>query len=222
MNKSISKTIRDGFYGAILRRAPRHVLKEEITRRQIDAARVVYSDFLDGQQHFQEAMSNPSGESGQISGELVHAIRSVAKSSHLALLPGERRASRKAYSQVSNIPVERILTAGLHEDMDFSWNYEYAPPAEIPKVDLVASHAMIEHLLNPYRHVMDCHDLLNPGGYMIFHTVMPGFQYHRYPIDCLRFFPDWFEEIAKRLDAEVVSRSLSTSGYIVYTLRKRQ
>jgi len=220
MSKSISKTIRDCLYGAILRRAPRHVLKEEIARRQINAARIVYGDFLDGQQCSHEATSNPSGESGQITGEFVHAIRAVVSPSDVMLLPGERRAAREAYSQISDIPVERILTAGLHEDMDFSWNYEHAPPTDIPKVDLIASHAMIEHLINPYRHVMDCHDLLNPGGHMIFHTVIPGFQYHRYPIDCLRFFPDWFEEIAKRLGAEVVSRSLSTTAHIVYTLRK--
>lgn len=167
-------------------------------------------------------MSNPSGESGQITGELVNAIRAVAKPSDLALLPGERRAAREAYSKISGIPVERFLTAGLHEDMDFAWNYEFSPPADIPKVDLIASHAMIEHLINPYQHVIDCQSLLNPGGHMIFHTVIPGFQYHRYPIDCLRFFPDWFEEIAERLDATVVSRSLSTTGYIVYAIRKSQ
>jgi len=27
---------------------------------------------------------------------------------------------------------------------------------------------------------------------------MPGFFYHRHPVDTLRFYPDWFEEIASK------------------------
>jgi hypothetical protein len=222
MSKSFSKRIRDGFYAAILRKAPRHVLKEEIARRQINAVTSIYGAFLDGNQFFNDAVANSSGESGRITGELVQAIRAVSKPSDLVLLPGERRPARGAYSRISGVPENQILTAGLHEDMDFSWNYEESPPAAIPKVNLIASHAMIEHLINPYQHVVDCYSLLKPGGYMIFHTVIPGFQYHRYPIDCLRFFPDWFEEIAKRMGTQITSRSMSTTGYIVYTFHKEE
>jgi len=192
MSKSLSKRVRDGFYGAILRRAPRHVVKEEMARRQIDAAKAIYGDFLDGDRFAEEKASNASGESGSITGALVAAIRAVARPDDLILLAGERRSAKADYGRVAGVPEGRILTAGVHEDMDFAWNFEDSPPNAIPPVDLIASHAMIEHLIDPCRHVRDCHALLKPGGRMIFHTVMPGFKYHRYPVDCLRFFPDWF------------------------------
>lgn len=222
MSKSFSKRLRDGLYGAILHRAPRHVLKEEMARRQIMAAAGVYGEFIDGNHFADEKALNTSGESGGITGALVAAIRAVAKPTDLMLLPGERRSARTNYGQIVGIPEERILTAGVHADMDFSWNFEDSPPAAIPPVDLIASHAMIEHLLDPYRHVHDCHTLLKPGGCMIFHTVMPGFKYHRYPVDCLRFFPDWFEEIARRLGTKVAWRSLDSNAFIVYALRKAE
>jgi SAM-dependent methyltransferase len=209
MGKSISKRIRGGFYGFLLKRAPRHVLKAEIARRQIEAAKRVYGSFLDA-------------ESNKISGIVAHAVRSVARPSDLFFLPGERRSASEAYSRISGVPVDQILTAGWHDDMDFRWNFENNPPIGIPKVDLIASQAIIEHLIDPYKHLTDCFSILKPGGHMVFSTVIPGFQYHRYPVDCLRFFPDWFEEVARRLDAQVILRSMSmTTTLIAYTLRKK-
>jgi hypothetical protein len=222
VKRSISKQIRSGFYGFLLKQAPRHVLKAEIARRQIDAVTREYGSFLDADTFENEVVKNTSSESNMISGIVAHAVRSVARSSDLFFLPGERRSAREAYSQISGVPIDQILTAGWHEDMDFRWNFENCPPTEIPKVDLVASQAIIEHLIDPYKHLTDCFSLLKPGGHMVFSTVIPGFQYHRYPVDCLRFFPDWFEEVALRLDAQVVLRSMSrTTTLIAYTFRKR-
>ena len=222
MGKSISKRIRSNFYGFFLKRAPRHTLKAEIARRQIDAAMLVYGDFIDADDFDNEVVTNTSSESNKISGIVAHAMRSVAKPSDLLFLPGERRSARQAYSQISGVPIDQILTAGWHEDMDYRWNFESSPPVDIPKADLIASQAIIEHLIDPFKHVEDCFSLLKPGGHMVFSTVIPGFQYHRFPVDCLRFFPDWFEEVARRLDAQVVLRSLSkTTTLIAYTFRKR-
>lgn len=222
MGKSISRTIRSRFYGFFLKRAPRHVLKAEIARRQIDAATRVYGAFLDADNFQNEVVRDTASESNKISGVVAHALRSVSKPADLLFLPGERRSARQAYSQVSGVPVDQILTAGWHDDMDFQWNFESSPPVEMPKVDLIASQAIIEHLIDPFKHLEDCHGLLKPGGHMVFSTVIPGFQYHRYPVDCLRFFPDWFEEVARRLDAQVVLRSMSkTTTLIAYTFRKR-
>jgi len=222
MGRSISKRIRDGFYGFFLKRAPRHSLKEELARRQIGAFMRAYEGdpFLDADAFRNDAVSNVSSESQSISGIVAHAVRSVARPTDLFLLAGERRSARPAYSRISGIPVDRILTAGWHDDMDFQWNYEKNPPQEIPQVDLIASQAVIEHLVDPFKHLADCYNLLKPGGHMVFSTVIPGFQYHRYPVDCLRFFPDWFEGVARRLDAEVAMRSLGSSTLIAYAFRK--
>ena len=64
----------------------------------------------------------------------------------------------------------------------------------------------IEHLVDPFGHVTALFELLGSGGTLIVQTVIPGFPYHRYPVDCVRFFPDWFELVAARVGAEVVGR----------------
>ena len=78
---------------------------------------------------------------------------------------------------------------------------------------------MLEHLVQPYKHVCDLVDALNPGGHLVLHTVIPGFPYHRYPIDCARFFPDWFEEVARRLSLQICDRYIGDLR-IMYKLRK--
>lgn len=214
------KHLRNAVYRKLLKVCPLPLLKEEISNRQIREFTKVYSGFLDGKEAENQTYSNPISESTTIMGELVKAIRQVAEPSFTMLLPGEMRAACHAYSEISGIDEKQIFTAGLHEDMDFQWNYEESPPADLPKVDLIASHAMIEHVIDPYKHIKDCYALLKPGGYMIFHTVMPGFQYHRHPVDCVRYFPDWFEEVGKRLGATIISKSISTDTHIVYAYQK--
>lgn len=220
MGNSIVSRMKVGLFRSLLRHAPRRVIKEELLRRHITEFQANYGPFADLEIHEKDSVPNPLSESGRINGVVGYALRSVARPTDFLLLAGERRSSRPAYSSLSGIPVERILTAGWHEDMDFRWNYENDPPAELPQVDLIASKAMLEHLLDPSKHVRDCWGLLKPGGHLLLTTVMPGFQYHRYPIDCLRFFPDWFEETAQRLGAEIVLRNLDKTTRILYIYRK--
>lgn len=206
-------------YRHLLRGVYRDLLEEEIFRRLITSTRNVYGSFNDGGLCADLTIAGIESESGVILGEVVHALRRVSRPYHRLLLAGERRSAIPAYSVATGIPSFNISTAGVHEDMDFLWNYEHSPP-HIPAVDYVVSHAMLEHLINPYNHVRDCYSLLVPGGSLILHSVIPGFQYHRFPVDCIRFFPDWFEEVAVRLNATVSARYLSNQGHIVYMLTK--
>jgi SAM-dependent methyltransferase len=135
------------------------------------------------------------------------------------LLPGEYNAVKPIYAGAFGLAAERIVTAGLHPDMDHRWNYEQDPPAGLGPFDCIVSQAMIEHLVDPYRHLRDCAGLLAPGGHLVVHTVLPGFTYHRHPVDCLRFFPDWFEEVGRRLGLAVADRVIH-DGHIVYKYRR--
>jgi hypothetical protein len=220
MGHGVWKRLKRGCYRFVLRHAYPDLLEEEFSRRAIRSVSRELGSFLDGRAFSGLTVTGLPSESGVILGEVVHILKSVAKPADTILLPGERWPARAAYSRITGIAEDRILTAGIHEDMDFAWNYEVAPPAEIPRVEIVASQAMLEHLVDPYRHVRDCYSLLKPGGHLIFHTVMPGFKYHRFPVDCVRFHPDWFEVAAERLGAEVALRSVSTEAHIVYCLRK--
>jgi 2-polyprenyl-3-methyl-5-hydroxy-6-metoxy-1,4-benzoquinol methylase len=134
------------------------------------------------------------------------------------LLPGENNAVKHAYVDLFKIPESHIVTAGLADDVDYRWNFENAPPA-FGKFDCIISQAMLEHLVKPYEHVRDLIDSLDVGGYLVLHTVMPGFPYHRYPVDCSRFFPDWFEKISKRFHLQVCDKYIGDLR-IMYKFKK--
>ena len=65
----------------------------------------------------------------------------------------------------------------------------------------------------------DLAGLLSDRGELIAYTVAPGFPYHRHPVDCQRFFPDWFEHVARRLGLEVREAWLG-EDHMLYRLRR--
>lgn len=127
-------------------------------------------------------------ESSQIFGLVVQTIRDIKEPVESILLAGEAAAAKPIYAGIAGIAQEKITTAGLHGDADHTWDFEQPPP-EMARFHCVVSYAILEHLIDPYRHVRDLCDLLEPGGHLVIFTVSPGFPYHRHPIDCMRFFP---------------------------------
>ena len=178
-----------------------------------------YGNFRLDKDYSDKHIKGLSKESGTIRGVIVNIVKNEEQKLNRVLLPGEYNTDKNQYSKLFGINVEKIVTAGIGDDMDFEWNYEEDPP-EMGKFDLIISQAMLEHLLNPYKHVVDLSEMLNPGGKLILHTHIPGFIYHRYPIDCVRFFPDWFETIAERLNLSVYDRYIGDLR-ICYTLTSR-
>ena len=178
-----------------------------------------YGNFRLDKDYSDKHIKGLSKESGTIRGVIVNIVKNEEQKLNRVLLPGEYNTDKNQYSKLFDIDVEKIVTAGIGDDMDFEWNYEEDPP-EMGKFDLIISQAMLEHLLNPYKHVVDLSEMLNPGGKLILHTHIPGFIYHRYPIDCVRFFPDWFETIAERLNLSVYDRYIGDLR-ICYTLTSR-
>lgn len=179
----------------------------------------LYGDFHFGQSLDRHAIKDLAQESGKIYGGIVHFLCSLQKPPASVFLPGENNAVKPVYAGLLNLPEEKIITAGILEDMDVQWNFEQDPPSQAQRYDCIVSQSMLEHLIDPYKHVRDCASLLNPGGHMILHTMMPGFNYHRYPVDCMRFYPDWFEEVAKRLSLVVVDKYIHNAR-ITYLYRK--
>ena len=177
-----------------------------------------YGNFSLDQDYSDKHIKGLSKESGTIRGVIVNIVKNEEQKLNRVLLPGEYNTDKNQYSKLFGIDVENIVTAGIGDDMDFQWNYEEEPP-EMGKFDLIISQAMLEHLLNPYKHVVDLSKMLNPGRKLILHTHIPGFPYHRYPIDCVRFFPDWFETVAERLNLLVYDRYIGDLR-ICYTLHK--
>lgn len=179
----------------------------------------LYGDFHFGESLDRHAVKNLPQESGKIYGALVKFLAEIPTPVTRMLLPGENNAVKPVYAQLLKLDASAILTAGVLQDMDVQWNFEHDPPA-VGEFDCIVSQSMLEHLIDPYKHVRDCIRLLRPGGWLVIHTMMPGFGYHRYPVDCFRFYPDWFEEVAKRLNLEVSDKHIRHSR-ITYKLRKR-
>lgn len=120
-------------------------------------------------------------ESNIVRGELVHLADEIRESVTSLLLPGENNRNKAVYARLFALEESAISTAGLMPETDFCWNFEEDPPPA-GQVSCVMSQAMLEHLIAPYKHICDCYRLLEPGGHLIIHTVMPGFHYHRYPV----------------------------------------
>ena len=178
----------------------------------------LFGDFEYGKDYSRLTVHNLDKESGWVRGEIVKSINQITTPVSSALLPGEYNRNKIIYAGLLKINTDKIVTAGLDNDVDYQWNFENNPP-DFGKFDLIISQAMLEHLIDPYKHVRDLYNSLNKNGYLILHTVLPGFQYHRYPIDCMRFFPDWFEEVGKRLNLEVCDKYIGDLR-IMYRFKK--
>lgn len=181
----------------------------------------LYGDFHFGKSFNNYAIKGLAQESGKIYGAVVKFLKDIPEPITSILLPGENNAVKPVYADLLKVTPDKIITVGILDDMDVEWNFEQDPPA-IGPFQCIVSQSMIEHLLDPYKHMRDCAALLAQGGYLVVHTVMPGFNYHRYPIDCLRFYPDWFEEVAKRIGFSVQDRYIHNSRitYKFYKLFK--
>jgi hypothetical protein len=159
-------------------------------------------------------VKNLANESGYYHGELIKWSADLAPK--CTLFVGED--TKTAFYLNEKINAKEVITAGLSE-VDYVWNFEQEPPDIDKKIDLIISRAIFEHLLNPYKHLHDLTRLVQSQGNIIIHTVMPGFRYHRYPIDTIRFYPDWFEEMADRLNLTIVNKRIS-ENHIFYMYQK--
>lgn len=203
---------------AIGRRTGNRLLQVLLHMKTDHLFQALYGDFHFGESMKRHTVKGLSQESGQIYGGVVRFLSDIKQPIKSLLLPGESDSAKKAYSAMLGLPVADIRTAGIMDGMDYFWNYENDPVIE-QRFQCIISQSMLEHLIDPYKHVRDCHALLEPGGYLIVHTVMPGFSYHRYPVDCMRFYPDWFEEVAKRLSMVVEDKYIHNTR-ITYKFRK--
>lgn len=146
---------------------------------------------------------------GQFVPEIVKMVMDLRLNPERVLLDGDSRAIINQVEERFNFQKARMITAGIDGDYDYIWNFEEDCPADMPgDYDLIISQAMFEHLIDPFKHLEDLSKLLKRGGYLIIHTHLPGYTYHRFPIDAIRFFPDWFESSAKKLGLKVKRKFL--------------
>lgn len=189
------------------------LVRRFLEKRQIEEYENIYGEF-DKDDYSCFSVYNLPSESGFYWGEIIKWSSEI--NPRCVLFVGEN--INTAIILNDKIRANIVVTAGL-SDVDYKWNFEEQCPVVEQEVDLVISQAIFEHLLNPYKHLHDLANLSAGKGYILIHTVMPGFPYHRYPIDSLRFFPDWFEEAGKRFGLKVVRKRIHDS-HIFYMYQK--
>jgi SAM-dependent methyltransferase len=158
--------------------------------------------------------------SGVLVGEIVKMILDLKLDPAKVLLDGDDKSVVEQFRENFGFKKTEILTAGKQGNFDFEWDFENDLPENLlGNFDLIVSQAMFEHLIDPYKHFKDLAGLLKQGGYLAIHTHVPGYAYHRYPVDTLRFFPDWFELSAKRNGLQV-ERKFLRNFHIIYLFQK--
>ena len=209
MASQLTINIRNAIASLIGRKMARTRLREEYKRAFLK----IYPQIRYDERWREQNVPVKNNESGFIIGSVVQALKTLPKPGRV-LLAGENAEGKPVYAGIMGIAPAAITIAGLDKTSDVQWNFEQNPPP-LEKFDVVVSHAIIEHLIDPYKHVRDLLSLVREGGSAVIYTVMPNFQYHRHPVDCVRFFPDWFMEVAKRTGTRVADMCISEDHIIV-------
>jgi hypothetical protein len=178
----------------------------------------LYGDFHLGDDFDLYPVEGFNNYTGVIVGTLNYFIRKIPKiEKKRVLLAGEEGGVKNRFGEVYGFG--EVVTTGIGKKEDYYWNFEESPSKKMGDYDVVVSQAVLEHLIDPYKHVVDLVGLTKSGGYLLFQTIMPGSGYHRAPVDCLRFYPDWFEEVAERLNLKVIDKGIWRSQ-ICYMYQK--
>jgi len=178
----------------------------------------IYGKFSYFKDNKRSQINGQGNVTGLFLGEIVHEIKKYPYTS-MVLLAGDNNSCKKTILKICKQKKSKVFTAGYCGEFDYSWNFEEDPPKEIGKYNLIVSQAILEHLIDPYKHLRDLSNILEPGGLLIAHSVMPGYEYHRYPIDAVRFYPDWFETVGMRLNLKIVNKYIRNS-HLIYCYEK--
>jgi SAM-dependent methyltransferase len=169
--------------------------------RELKEWEQLYGDFDTTTDYSNYTVRDLPNVSGFLAGEIIKWAMDATP--RRVLLTAENNKVKERLRAV--IPCEEMCTAGLDEEVDYRWDFEEDPP-HTGQFDLIISQATLNYLIKPYEFIEHLARLLAPGGRLIVHAVHPGRHYKRWPIDALRFYPDWFEEVAHRLGLTVLRK----------------
>jgi SAM-dependent methyltransferase len=118
-------------------------------------------------------------------------------------------------------PLKEFKTLEFYEEMNSNADLQFNLCEEIPndrieQFDMIVCQATFEHLYNPVTALKNLANLLSLGGIVVIHTHVPGFQYHQYPRDYFRFFPDWFID-AEKFVGDIILKELCVVGPHIFS-----
>jgi len=199
----------------LIKQCVRQLLGDDPEQQMLLEWEQIYGPF-DRENYDQYTFKDLPSESGYYHGEVIRWVQELTTSPARTLLAGEGKGATAELKKVMQLG--DVTTTGVL-DVDVPWNFE-EPAPQMGSFDLIISQAILEHLIDPYGHMLSLCDLLQTDGYLLIHTVTPGFVYHRYPIDAYRFFPDFFERIAEDQGLFIHRRRIH-DNHIFYMLQKK-
>ena len=111
------------------------------------------------------------------------------------------------------------------ENNEVDFNYDLCDRnlvSYLPKFDVVLCQATLEHIYDPVTAIHNMINVLNKEGIALIHTHIPGFDYHPYPRDYLRYYPDWFLDVPKFINnSELLELCTDNEIGHVFALYKR-
>ena len=130
-------------------------------------------------------------ESGGFHGILFNYMRQYVKDTGTVILVSE---------PPDVIPVLQEYFPGINfgtYDPEIDLNILQKPAKK--KVDAVVAQALLEHICRPCVAIETFCNTVKSGGYIILHTHNIQMGYHAFPVDCCRFWKDYFLELCKYL-----------------------
>jgi hypothetical protein len=116
--------------------------------------------------------------------------------------------------------IESILETTWNSQ-DFAYDLcKYPVMQNHPKYSVVLHQSLLEHVVDPVTVIRNLNDFLAPGGIQVIQTVNIYCSLHRYPIDTLRFFPDFFINLENYLPLKCLNTFME-NGSIYAVLQKK-
>jgi SAM-dependent methyltransferase len=109
----------------------------------------------------------------------------------------------------------------MNSNVDLKYNLcESWDCNKIEKFDAILCQATFEHLYDPCMAMRNLSNILNLDGILLIHTHIPGMEYHPYPKDYLRFYPDWFFDADKFSDGLELIELITVDAHIFALYKK--
>ena len=109
----------------------------------------------------------------------------------------------------------------MNSDCDYAYNVcDSSTFTGDESYDIIISQAMFEHLYDPVSDLKNITNMLSDGGYLLLHTVVPGFKYHQFPRDYFRFYPDWFID-AEKFIKNIRVKELCVIGHHIFVVYQK-
>lgn len=110
----------------------------------------------------------------------------------------------------------------MGEEVDFGFDICSQKVSEIQEeFGLILCQATLEHLYDPWNAMKNMKNLLTDSGVILIHTHVPGYYYHPYPRDYLRYHPDWFLDLEKFME-NIKLKELIVKDFHIFALYQKE